>query len=79
MKAIAIKLLIIMSALLFVDFIIMILVGCTSCLFTPSINFYECTYCTIGKVTLLLSSVLFFIIVFLNFNLLLKSNYQMII
>jgi hypothetical protein len=76
MKAIAIKSLIIMSALLFVDFIIMILVGCTSCLFTPSTIFYECTYCTIGKIILLLSSVLFFIIFFLSFKPFVKTNFK---
>lgn len=74
MKAIAIWSLIIISALLFVDFLIMVLVGCTSCLFTASTNFYECTYCTIGITTLLLSSIVFSFIIFLNFKPLIKTN-----
>ena len=48
MKDIALKSLVILPIIAFVDYIIMIAVGCTSSLIGSTDNFYECTFCTIG-------------------------------
>ncbi|WP_298370070.1 hypothetical protein [uncultured Lutibacter sp.] len=61
MRDIALKSLIILPVIAFVDYILMIVVGCTSCLFGLSNSFYQCTFCTIGKIVLI-SSILGFII-----------------
>ena len=55
MKDIALKSLVILTLIAFVDYIIMIAVGCTCSLFGSTDNFYECTFCTIGKVVLAIS------------------------
>ncbi len=55
MKDIALKSLVILPIIAFVDYIIMIAVGCTCSLFGSTDNFYECTFCTIGKVVLTIS------------------------
>jgi len=55
MKDIALKSLVILPLIAFVDYIIMIVVGCTSSLIGSTDNFYECTFCTIGKVVLAIS------------------------
>ena len=55
MKDIALKSLVILPLIAFVDYIIMIVVGCTSSLIGSTDNFYECTFCTIGKVVLTIS------------------------
>jgi hypothetical protein len=55
MKDIALKSLVILPLIAFVDYIIMIVVGCTSNLIGSTDNFYECTFCAIGKVVLAIS------------------------
>lgn len=55
MKDIALKSIVILPLIMFVDYLIMLVVGCTSSLFGFTNNFYECTFCTIGKVVLVIS------------------------
>ncbi|SDW79293.1 hypothetical protein SAMN05444411_102185 [Lutibacter oricola] len=64
MKDILLKSLVIIPVIAFVDYLIMILVGCTSCLFGFKDNFYECTFCTIGKIVLVASVLTFLVIIF---------------
>jgi hypothetical protein len=53
------KVLIGLPLILLADWILMALLGCTSCLFSVGKDFYCGTYCFIGKGILLLSAGLF--------------------
>ena len=66
MKDVVLKSLIILPVIAFVDYVIMIMVGCASHLFGSTTNFYECTFCTIGKIVFVVSIVAFLGIVFLD-------------
>lgn len=49
MKNLILKSMIIIPAVLFIDILIMITIGCVSSLLGFTHDFYECTYCIIGK------------------------------
>lgn len=66
MKDLALKSLVILPLLVFVDFLIMIAVGCTSSLFGLTNYFYECTFCTIGKFVIIISVLAYFSILFFD-------------
>jgi len=50
--------------LLFVDYVIMIVIGCTTCLFGFGDDFYCGTYCIVGKIVLTASAILFLFLIF---------------
>ena len=52
------KSIVLTSFLLFIDFLLMVVIGCTTCALGVADNFYECTFCNIGKFVLLISFVL---------------------
>ena len=54
-----IKIFIILPFLLFADYLIMALIGCTSCLFNLDDSFYCGPFCLTGKIILALSALLF--------------------
>jgi energy-coupling factor transporter transmembrane protein EcfT len=58
------KIFLILPLILIVDYVLMVLLGCATCLFGFGNDFYCGTYCLIGKVILLLSAILviFFIV-----------------
>ncbi len=58
------KLVFILPILLFVDYLIMVLLGCATCLFGFDGNFHCSNYCIIGKTVLFLSVVAFGIILY---------------
>ncbi|WP_298263030.1 hypothetical protein [uncultured Lutibacter sp.] len=62
MKNLILKLLVFGSALLFIDYIIMLAVGCTTCLFGFTSSFYDCNFCIIGKLVLLISFLILLLI-----------------
>lgn len=66
MKDIALKSLVILPIIAFIDYLIMIVVGCTGSLLGYSNNFYECTFCTIGKVVFTVSLLAFLFVTTLN-------------
>jgi len=74
MKDIAVKSLVIIPLIAFVDYFIMILVGCSSCVFRFSNNFYECTFCKIGKVVLLLSVLAYTLILFFEIRMFFRNK-----
>lgn len=61
MRDVALKSLFLVSVLLMVDYLIMIVVGCVSGYLDCTANYYECTFCTIGKSVFGLSAILFVI------------------
>lgn len=76
MKEVVLKSLIVLTLIVFVDYIIMIIVGCTSCLFGFSNEFYQCAFCTIGKIVLF-SSILVFML-FVGYEIKSSLNYKKI-
>jgi len=66
--------LIVLPVILFVDFFLMVLLGCASCLFGFGDNFYCGGYCLIGKLILLLSAILFGYLVYPDIRHLFKSG-----
>jgi len=76
MKDIMLKSLVIIPIIAFVDYFIMIVVGCTSCLFGSTNNFYECTFCLIGKIVLVTSVLAFMLFLFLEIKMLFKNKCQ---
>jgi hypothetical protein len=61
---IILKLFLILSILLFVDYVLMVIIGCATCLLGFSSDFYCGPYCIFGKIILTLSAVLFGAIIF---------------
>jgi len=55
-----VKLCIVLPLILFVDYIIMVLLGCATCLFGFGTNYFCNSYCIIGKI-ILGSSLVFFL------------------
>jgi hypothetical protein len=53
------KIFLVLPLIVFVDWMLMVAIGCASCLFGFGDSFYCGTYCIIGKAILLLSAVLF--------------------
>jgi energy-coupling factor transporter transmembrane protein EcfT len=58
------KIFLILPLILIVDYVLMILLGCATCLFGVGNDFYCGTYCMIGKIILFISSVLFIFLIF---------------
>ena len=59
MKNIALKSLFLIPAIFFVDYIIMITIGCITCYLGAASGFYDCAFCNIGKIVLGVSLILF--------------------
>lgn len=57
------KVIVILPAVLFADYIAMIILGCSACIFTPEEEFYCGPFCFVGKIVLVLSA-LFFLVLF---------------
>ncbi len=60
MKEVVLKSLFLVSVFLMADYLIMIVVGCVSGYLDCTANYYECTFCTIGKSVFGISAILFF-------------------
>ena len=59
-----IKTFVVLPIIIFVDYIIMALLGCITCLFGFGDNFYCGSYCLFGKIIIGLSVVFFLFIIF---------------
>jgi len=74
MKAsIILKVFVVLPILMFVDYILMALLGCATCLLGFGDDFYCGSYCIIGKIILVLSAIFFLFIIFPDFIKLLKN------
>ena len=58
------KVFLVLPALLFVDYILMVILGCATCLFGFGNDFFCGPYCIIGKIILGMSSIFFLFIIF---------------
>lgn len=50
--------------ILFIDYILMVIIGCATCLFGFDHDFYCGSYCLLGKIILGISAILFLFIIF---------------
>ncbi len=73
MKNIGFKSLVFLPVLFFVDYLIMVIIGCTSSLFGFADNFYNGAFCTIGKLVLVVSLVGFVLIIIPDLKSLVKN------
>jgi len=62
------KVFIVLPLLLFVDYVLMVLIGCTSCLFGFGDDFYCGPYCFLGKVILGFSAIFFLLLLLPDIN-----------
>ena len=69
-----IKLFFLLPLILFVDYILMALLGCTTCLFGFGDDFYCGTFCLAGKIILALSAIFFGYLIYPEIKALLKSK-----
>lgn len=74
MKKLALKSALLIPAFIFTTFLIMTIIGCTSCLFGLDHNYYSCTYCTIFKGIALLSTIAYLTILILDIKLVYKNS-----
>jgi len=59
-----IKIFFVLPLLLFADYVLMALIGCTTCLFELGDNFYCGPFCLAGKIILALTTVFFGYLIF---------------
>lgn len=71
--AIIIKAILLIPILLFADYVLMAILGCATSLLGFGNDFYCGTYCTIGKIILGLTAVLFFFLIFQDIKMLFKN------
>lgn len=58
------KIFLVLPLILIFDYVLMVLLGCATCLFGFGTDFYCGTYCLIGKVILLLSALFLGFLIF---------------
>ncbi len=63
-----VKVFLVLPLIIFVDYVLMVLLGCASCLFGFGDSFYCGSYCLIGKGILLLSAVFFIYLLVTDFK-----------
>jgi len=75
MKAsLMIKVFLVLPLILLFDYLLMVILGCSTCLFGFGKDFYCGTYCLAGKIILALSAVFFIYLVYPDIRKLFKHN-----
>lgn len=75
MKApLMIKFLFVLPLIIFADYILMSIIGCTTCLFGLGKDFYCGPFCLAGKIILALSAIFFGYIIYPDIKALFKSS-----
>ena len=69
-----IKIFLVFPLLLFVDYLIMAILGCTTCLFGLGNEFYCGPFCLAGKIVLALSAVFFIYLVYPDIKAIVKTK-----
>ncbi len=75
MKTLLLKSVFLLAAFVMIDYLIMIIVGCVSGIIGFSADYYECTFCEIGKTLLLISSIVFIAIIAPDIKSVIKSHW----
>ena len=66
MKNLLLKSLILLTLFIFIDFLFLVIVGCTTCFFGFNDYFYDCIFCQITKFVATMSAVIYFTLVFFD-------------
>lgn len=75
MKAsILIKVFLVLPLIFLFDYVIMVILGCSTCLFGFGKDFYCNTYCVLGKIILVLSAVFFIYLIYPDIKKLFKRS-----
>lgn len=75
MKAsILLKIFVVMPLIVFGDYLLLALIGCTSCLFKVGDGFYCGPFCVVGKIFLALTVIFFGFLLYPDLKILLKSE-----
>jgi hypothetical protein len=69
-----IKVFLVLPLIIFVDYIIMALLGCTTCLFGLGEDFYCGSFCLAGKIILTLSAIFFGYLIYPDIKAIFKST-----
>lgn len=69
-----IKVFLVLPLIVFVDYTLMALIGCTTCLLGFGNDFYCGEFCIFGKIILAVSAILFGFIIYPDIALLFKAN-----
>jgi len=72
--SIFLKIFFILPLILFVDFLLMTIIGCTTCLFGFGEEFYCGSFCLAGKIILALSAIFFGYLIYPNLKAIFKSG-----
>ncbi len=73
-SSLLIKIFLILPLIMFVDYVIMLSLGCTACLLGFGDGYVCGTYCIIGKVILLLSAIFFIYLIYPDLYRLIKTS-----
>ena len=75
MKAsILLKFFVFLPLIIFVDYLLMAFIGCTSCLFSLGDGFYCGPFCLAGKIILVLSSIFFGYLIYPDIKAIIKAK-----
>ena len=74
MKSLIIKFLLILPLIILIDYILMVILGCSTCLFEFGNDFYCGTYCIIGKILLGVSALFFIYLIYPDIKKLFRKN-----
>ena len=74
MKHLVLKSALLIPAFIFATFLIMTIIGCTSCLFGLDHNYYSCAYCNIFKAITLISIIAYLTILYSDIKWLYKTS-----
>jgi hypothetical protein len=69
-----IKLLLVLPLLLLFDYVLMVILGCSTCLFGFGKDFYCGPYCLVGKIILGLSALFFIYLIYPNIRQIFKRE-----
>lgn len=68
------KVFVLLPVLIFIDYILMVIIGCATCLFGLGDDFYCGPYCLFGKIILGLSAAFFIFIIFPDIKNIIKNK-----
>jgi len=75
MKNLVLTSLLVISFIAFIAVLLMIIIGCTSSFIGLDKSFFECGYCTIGKIVLIIGIITFFSFIFFNYKALFNKGH----
>lgn len=69
-----IKVFLVLPLIFLFDYVLMVIIGCSSCLFGFGNDFYCNSYCVFGKIILVLSAAFFIFLIYPDIRKMIKSR-----